>query len=104
MNVEQAVAIDVCSALFINNLLIYSYRKRIVHHDVVSANQQPAILRKFFQIVKSTKVSGNFVRKLNGSARSKRKSFEKAGPPFQADHFSWLVFFSVLHSVFCFGC
>jgi len=43
MNVEQAVAIDVwdvCSALFINNLLIYSYRKRIVPHvNAISANQ-----------------------------------------------------------------
>lgn len=41
MNVEQAVAIDVCSVLFINNLLIYSYSRLIVLHNRVSANQQP---------------------------------------------------------------
>ena len=31
----------------------------------------------------STKISGNFGLKLNGSTRSKRKSFEKSGPPFR---------------------
>ena len=27
-------------------------------------------------------------RKINGSVRSNRKSFEKTGPPFEVDHFS----------------
>ena len=35
-----------------------------------------------------TKISGNFRPKLDGSARSNRKSFEKTGPPFEVDHFS----------------
>ena len=43
MNVEQAVAIDVCSVLFINNLLIYSHSSNLIVLDnVVSANQQPS--------------------------------------------------------------
>ena len=32
--------------------------------------------------IHSTKISGNFGPKLNGSVRSNRKSFEKTGPPF----------------------
>ena len=36
----------------------------------------------------STKISGNFGPKLNGSVRSNRKSFENAGPLFEVDHFS----------------
>ena len=38
--------------------------------------------------IHSTKLSGNFGPKLNGSVRSNRKSFEKTGPPFEVDHFS----------------
>ena len=38
--------------------------------------------------IHSTKISGNFGPKLNGSVRSNRKSFEKTGPPFEVDHFS----------------
>ena len=38
----------------------------------------------------STKISGNFGLKLNGSVRSNRKSFEKSGPSFQVDLFSRL--------------
>ena len=38
--------------------------------------------------IHSTKISGNFGPKLNGSVRSNRKRFEKTGPPFDADHFS----------------
>ena len=38
--------------------------------------------------IHSTKISGNFGQKLNGSVRSIRKSFEKTGPPFEVDHFS----------------
>ena len=33
--------------------------------------------------IHSTKISGNFGPKLNGSVRSNRKSFEKTGPPFE---------------------
>jgi len=36
----------------------------------------------------STKISGNFGPKLNGSVRSNWKSFEKTSPPFEVDHFS----------------
>ena len=38
--------------------------------------------------IHSTKISGNFGLKLNGSVRSNRKSFEKTGPPFKVYHFS----------------
>ena len=38
--------------------------------------------------IHSTKISGHFGPKLNGSVRSNRKSFEKMGPPFEVDHFS----------------
>ena len=38
--------------------------------------------------IHSTKISGNFGSKLNGSVRSNRKSFEKTGPPFEVDQFS----------------
>ena len=38
--------------------------------------------------IHSTKLSGNFGPKLNGSVRSNRKSFEKTGPPFEVVLFS----------------
>ena len=38
--------------------------------------------------IHSTKISGNFGPKLNGSVRSNPKNFEKTGPPFEVDHFS----------------
>ena len=38
--------------------------------------------------IHSTKLSGNFGPKLNGSVRSNRKSFEKTGPPFEVALFS----------------
>ena len=38
--------------------------------------------------IHSTKISGNFGPKLNGSVRSHRKSFEKTGPLFEVDQFS----------------
>ena len=38
--------------------------------------------------IHSTKLSGNFGPKLNGSVRSNLKSFEKTGPPFEVDPFS----------------
>ena len=40
--------------------------------------------------IHSTKISGNFGPKLNGSVLSNRKSFEKTGPPFEVDPFSRL--------------
>ena len=38
--------------------------------------------------IHSTKISGNFGPKLNGSVQSNRKSFGKTGPPFEVVHFS----------------
>ena len=38
--------------------------------------------------IHSTKLSGNFGPKLNGSVRSNRKSFGKTGPPFEVVLFS----------------
>ena len=38
--------------------------------------------------IQSTKISGNFGPKLNGSVRSNLKSFEKTGPHFEVVHFS----------------
>ena len=39
--------------------------------------------------IHSTKISGNFGTKLNGSVRSNQKSFKKTGPPFyKVDNFS----------------
>ena len=38
--------------------------------------------------IRSTKISGNFGPKLNGSVRSNRNSFEKTGPPFEVVLFS----------------
>ena len=40
--------------------------------------------------IHSTKISGNFGLKLNGSVRSNRKSFGKSGLPFKVDLFSRL--------------
>ena len=41
-------------------------------------------------VIHSTKLSGNFGLKLNGSLRFNRKSFEKIGPPFEVGQFSRL--------------
>ena len=38
--------------------------------------------------IHSTKISGKFGLKLNGSVRSNRKRFQKTGPPFEVDQFS----------------
>ena len=43
---------------------------------------------EFRGAIRSTKLSGNFGPKLKGSVRSNRKSFEKAGPPFEVVLFS----------------
>ena len=40
--------------------------------------------------IHSTKISGNFGLKLNGSVQPNWKSFEKISPPFEVDHFSRL--------------
>ena len=48
-----------------------------------------ALISQTLGAIHSTKSSGNFGPKLNGSVRSSRKSFEKTGPPFEVDHFSW---------------
>ena len=45
-------------------------------------------VREFEGAIHSTKISGNFGPKLNGSVRSNRKSFEKTGPPFEVVLFS----------------
>ena len=37
--------------------------------------------------IHSTKISGKFGLKLNGSVQSNRESFEKTGPSFEVDHF-----------------
>lgn len=41
--------------------------------------------------IRSTKISGHLGLKLNGPARSDRKSFENAGPPYEVDLFSWFA-------------
>ena len=46
------------------------------------------LLRWTTGAIHSTKISGNFGPKLNGSVRSNRKSFEKTGPPFEVVLFS----------------
>ena len=57
----------------------YSFldRKRVSHWKMESLGA-----------IHSTKISGNFGPKLNGSVRSNRKSFEKTGPPFEVVLFS----------------
>ena len=46
--------------------------------------------RNTWGAIHSTKISGNFGLKLNGSVRSNRKGFDKSGPPFEVDLFSRL--------------
>ena len=48
------------------------------------------LLQQIKGAIHSTKISGNFGPKLNGSVLSNRKSFEKTGPPFEVDPFSRL--------------
>ena len=54
-----------------------------VHDDVILLQ-----LPESLGAIHSTKISGNFGPKLNGSVRSDRKSFEKTGPPFEVVLFS----------------
>ena len=44
--------------------------------------------QKIVGAIHSTKISGNFGPKLNGTVQSNRKSFKKTSPPFEVDHFS----------------
>ena len=46
------------------------------------------LLLEIMGAIHSTKLSGNFGPKLNGSVRSNQKSFEKTGPPFEVVLFS----------------
>ena len=45
----------------------------------------------FMGAIRSTKSAGNFGLKLNGWVWSNRKSFKKASPPFEVDHFSHMM-------------
>ena len=55
----------------------------------VSRKLRPRKLRpQTLGAIHSTKISGNFGPKLNGSVRSNRKSFGKTGPPFEVVLFS----------------
>ena len=49
---------------------------------------KPRYSQQIVGAIHSTKLSGNFGPKLNGSVRSNRKSFEKTGPPFEVVPFS----------------
>ena len=49
---------------------------------------QISLLMLLTGAIHSTKISGSFGPKLNGSVRSNRKSFEKTGPPFEMVLFS----------------
>ena len=54
-----------------------------------SSSEQPLVGEEYsVGAIHSTKISGNFGPKLNGSVRSNRKSFEKTGPPFEVVLFS----------------
>ena len=65
---------------------------RYILHVRAGLNQR--LVFRFFLVSKtsgaihSTKLSGNFGPKLNGSVRSNRKSFGKTGPPFEVVLFS----------------
>ena len=67
---------------------------KTLHRDLTKLRRQRnvkkaiGLMSKTTGAIHSTKISGNFVPKLNGSVRSYRKSFEKTGPPFEVDHFS----------------
>ena len=68
--------------------LIYM-RDRRRRENVVNTSHARA-RATILSAIHSTKISGNFGLKLNGSVRSNRKSFEKSGPPFEVDLFSRL--------------
>ena len=64
------------SAIFLCSVLLEQLVSRQTYQESTSG------------AIHSTKISGNFGPKLNGSVRSNRKSFEKTCPPFEVDHFS----------------
>ena len=64
-----------------------SFRGQFGDHFRVGDHFGVGIISGAVQI-HSTKISGNFGPKLNGSVRSNRKSFEKTGPPFEVVLFS----------------
>ena len=67
-----------------------SFRKQSEAPRVVTRHQYGifALIADSMGAIHSTKISGNFGPKLNGSVRSNRKSFEKTGPPFEVVLFS----------------
>ena len=70
------------SDLLVSSGLVFfgETERQLNHHISIKLDIQDAI--------HSTKISGNFGPKLNGSVRSNRKSFEKRGPPFEVVLFS----------------
>ena len=56
--------------------------------QIVCCRYKAYLAPEIMGAIHSTKVSGNFGPKLNGSVRSNRKSFEKTGPPFEVVLFS----------------
>ena len=76
-NVYRGFSFIVCLNTIVTLTLIATFRPHTagLHQAIVGA-------------IHSTKISGNFGPKLNGSVRSDRKSFEKTGPPFEVDQFS----------------
>ena len=61
-------------------------KRRLIYH--LRYAKIRTVFRSSWGAIHSTKISGNFGPKLNGSVRSNRKSFEKTGPPFEVDHIS----------------
>jgi len=67
------------------------FQECLLYHDQSQQRSRHATGQKNTNLlgaIHSTKISGNFGPRLNGSVRSNRKSFEKTGPPFEVDHFS----------------
>ena len=70
------------------NMRILKFKSQLTIEFFAAVNYLNGPLRKQMGAIHSTKLSGNFGPKLNGSVRSNRKSFEKTGPPFEVVHFS----------------
>ena len=86
-----------CSGMFRHVPCSWFYRRASSVCEVTSINGENSWLGRgargtaicgIVGAIHSTKISGNFGPKLNGSVRSNRKSFEKTGPPFEVDQFS----------------
>ena len=67
----------------LNNLMCH----KSVHHGK-SCCGRIVFYNNIEGAIHSTKISGDFGPKLNGSVRPSRKSFEKTSLPFEVDHFS----------------